>query len=270
MELQAQSGGGARIIILFLILLHGLVEGQQTPESATRQTPPPVMNPYLYYGPHGYQTWPHSRCQEVPTVNVTLSDLSGAWNLIQVVSSHPGKPFNRAPYLCPESRIQIDTSGGRKMNISQISHEWPLFFLDVMEWTQSPAKSGLFWHEENIFSLWTLKVMEFDPLDKLVIFYCIDYSLWPGWNHRGVSIFSRGTTLASPVKRKLSREAHEEMRMDYNRFVNTTSCDPDEYFKSKNLIQRWHPHKRLNPEAYTAPITPYMSRKHRRNLKALD
>ena len=26
----------------------------------------------MLYGPHGYRTFPHSRCQEVPTVDVDL------------------------------------------------------------------------------------------------------------------------------------------------------------------------------------------------------
>ena len=32
----------------------------------------------------------------------------------------------------------------------QISFEWPLVFKDVTEWKQSPKKSGVFFHEENI------------------------------------------------------------------------------------------------------------------------
>ena len=25
----------------------------------------------------------------------------------------------------------------------------------------------------------------------MVVFLCIDYTLWPGWNHRGVYLYSR-------------------------------------------------------------------------------
>ena len=37
-----------------------------------------------------------------------------------------------------------------KFNISQISFEWPLVYKDVVEWQQSPKKSGVFFHEQNI------------------------------------------------------------------------------------------------------------------------
>ena len=77
------------------------------------------------------------------------------------------------------------------MNVSQISYEWPVTFLDVAEWVQHPKKTGVFFHEENIFSLWTMKVMEFDASKHMVVFLCIDYTIWPGWNHRGVYLLSR-------------------------------------------------------------------------------
>jgi len=50
--------------------------------------------------------------------------------------------------------------------------------------------------------------------------------------------------------------------------VNTTSCQPDDYLPFAR--ERWHPHKALNPLLITAPISPYMSRNHRRNLDPLD
>lgn len=77
------------------------------------------------------------------------------------------------------------------MNVSQISYEWPATFLDVVEWVQHPKKTGVFFHEENVFSLWTMKVMEFDSKKHMAIFLCIDYTIWPGWNHRGVYLLSR-------------------------------------------------------------------------------
>ena len=39
------------------------------------------------------------------------------------------------------------------------------------------------------------KVMEFDAQNHMIIFLCIDYTIWPGWNHRGVYILSRQTEL---------------------------------------------------------------------------
>jgi hypothetical protein len=33
--------------------------------------------------------------------------------------------------------------------------------------------------------------MELDAKNHMVIFLCIDYTIWPGWNHRGVYILSR-------------------------------------------------------------------------------
>ncbi len=29
-------------------------------------------------------------------------------------------------------------------------------------------------------SLWTMKVMEADPDNHMLIFFCIDYTVWPG------------------------------------------------------------------------------------------
>jgi len=77
------------------------------------------------------------------------------------------------------------------LNASQISYEWPALFLDTVEWVQHPQKPGVFFHEENVFSLWTMKVMEFDESKHMVVFLCIDYTIWPGWNHRGVYLYSR-------------------------------------------------------------------------------
>jgi hypothetical protein len=39
-----------------------------------------------------------------------------------------------------------------------MSYEWPALFLDTVEWIQHRNKTGVFFHEENIFSLWTMKV----------------------------------------------------------------------------------------------------------------
>ena len=91
-------------------------EGQEAP------------SPYILYGPHGYQTYPHSRleeslhnchelwltvlyctelyctvrfctalyrCQEVPTVDVEINELQGDWWLQEYVNSHDGKPIGR-------------------------------------------------------------------------------------------------------------------------------------------------------------------------------
>merc|ERR1711944_8510 len=86
----------------------------------------------------------------------------------------------------------------------------------------------------------------------------------------GVYILSRSEKLEKPVKRKLSTRAHRRMRMDYHRTVNTTSCNPDDFQNMEGIQERWHPHRKINRKSYRAPIHPYMSRKHRRNLKVLD
>ena len=36
-------------------------------------------SPYVLYGPHGYATYQHSRCQEVPMAEVQISDIKGEW-----------------------------------------------------------------------------------------------------------------------------------------------------------------------------------------------
>jgi len=231
---------------------------------------PQAISPYILYGPHGYRTFSHSRCQEVPTAEVSLDEMEGDWYLIEYVNSHDGKPTGaHTPYLCPESRITFDPEVGEKsMNVSQLSYEWPALFLDTVQWVQHANKTGVFFHEENIFSLWTMKIMEFDARNHMVIFLCIDYTIWPGWNHRGVYVLSRHTKLQEKVKRVLSDRAHRRMRMNFDRRVNTTSCDPDEWLPSARI--RWHPHRKINRELTRAPIHPHMSYKHRRNLNSLD
>lgn len=236
----------------------------EIPESST--TP----DPYIIYGPHGYSTFPHSRCQEVPTVSAPLEEMEGDWFLIEYVNSHDGKPTGaHTPYICPEARMSINTDESlQSMNISQLSYEWPVIFLDKVEWIKHPSKQGVFFHEENMFSLWTMKIMDFDSRNHMVIFLCIDYTIWPGWNHRGVYILSRKPELKSKIKRKLSDRAHRRMRMNFDRKVNTTSCDPDDFLALSR--ERFHPHKAVNPALYRAPVHPYISRKHRRNLNNLD
>ena len=62
----------------------GLKEGDEAP------------SPYILFGPHGYQTFPHSRCQEVPTVSVDMSELQGDWWLQEYINSHDGKPIGQS------------------------------------------------------------------------------------------------------------------------------------------------------------------------------
>jgi len=230
----------------------------------------PQLDPYILYGPHGYSTFTHSRCQEVPTVSASLEEMEGNWYLIEYVNSHDGKPTGaHTPYICPESRITINPDISlQSMNISQLSYEWPVIFLDKVEWIKHRSKPGVFFHEENIFSLWTMKIMDFDSRNHMVIFLCIDYTVWPGWNHRGVYILSRKPELKTKIKRKLSDRAHRRMRMNFDRKVNTTSCDPNEFLALSR--ERYHPHKKVNTALYRAPVHPYISRNHRRNLKNLD
>ena len=176
-------------------------------------------NPYILYGPHGYKTYPHSRCQEVPMESdVRMSEIEGDWHLVEYIASFDGKPVPpHTPYLCPESKMVFTPGNGNAMNVSQVAFEWPKVFKDVTEWRQHPEKPAVFFHEENIFALWTMKLMEVDPDDHMLFFFCIDYTIWPGWNHRGVFLLSRQPELKTKVRRKLSPEAHRRMRMDYRR-----------------------------------------------------
>ena len=138
----------------------------------------------------------------MPTANVTLGEIEGDWFLQEYVNSHDGKPTGaHQPYLCPESRMSFVTNvTANSMNVSQISYEWPVTFMDVVEWVQHPKKSGVFFHEENVFSLWTMKVMEFKAQKHMVIFLCIDYTIWPGWNHRGVYLLSKEQVFKVGIK----------------------------------------------------------------------
>ena len=79
-------------------------------------------SPFLIYGPHGYRTFPHSRCQGVPTAEgVNVADIEGDWSLVEYHTSFGGKPFPpHSPYLCPESRVVITPDGAAKMNVSQV------------------------------------------------------------------------------------------------------------------------------------------------------
>ena len=160
----------------------------------------------------------------------------------------------------------------------------------------------------------------------MIVFLCIDYTIWPGWNHRGVYLYSREQEFKvekkkiyfwfvsdecnlyfpfslifshlwlypkwfhcqDKIPRKLSDKAHRRMKMVFDRRVNTTICDPEEWLPWAR--PRWHPHKAINPalirwlalgteqtqdnpslnECFRAPVHPYISRDHRRNLKVLD
>ena len=65
----------------------------------------------------------------------------------------------------------------------------------------------------------------------------------------GVQGEAVSTDLASVVAqdkipRKLSDRAHRRMKMIFDRRVNTTSCDPDDWLQYAR--PRWHPHKHIN------------------------
>jgi hypothetical protein len=45
-----------------------------------------------------------------------------------------------------------------------------------------------------------VEVMELDAKNHMVIFLCIDYTIWPGWNHRGVYILSRKPELQASLR----------------------------------------------------------------------
>ena len=41
-------------------------------KDAAKQQP---ADPFILYGPHGYNTFVHARCQEVPTANISLEEV---------------------------------------------------------------------------------------------------------------------------------------------------------------------------------------------------
>ena len=161
-------------------------------------------------------------------------------------------------------------------------------YIDTVEWVQHPEKTGVFFHEENIFSLWTMKIMDFSAQwvihqyliitsfnsnlltrKHMVVFLCIDYTIWPGWNHRGVYLYSREPEfkvkivinwlfikdlfdVQDKIPRKLSDKAHRRMKMVYDRRVNTTICNPDDWLPYAR--PRWHPHKQINQNLIRYPI----------------
>merc|ERR1712126_497088 len=168
-------------------------------------------SPYILYGPHGYHTYPHSRCQEVPTAETTMSEISGTWYLQEYVNSHDGKPIGaNTPYLCPEARMEFEPArGGKSMNVSQISYEWPVTYLDIVEWEVHPNKSSVFFHEEGVFSLWTMKVMEVNPTAHMVIFlYRLYYMAWMEPQGCVCTLQRQGTT--GENKKKIIRQGSQK------------------------------------------------------------
>ncbi|TRY80908.1 hypothetical protein TCAL_16791 [Tigriopus californicus] len=145
--------------------------------------------------------------------------LNGNWSLVEYIASFDGKPIPpHNPYLCPESRMVWSPNANMDgMNVSQVSIEWPRIYQDVVQWTQHHNKSGVFFHEENVFSLWTMKIMEVVPDSHMLVFFCIDYTIWPGWNHRGFYILKRDPLSNQRVRRRLSKAAHRRMRIQYHR-----------------------------------------------------
>ena len=37
----------------------------------------------------------------------------------------------------------------------------------------------------------------------MIVFLCIDYTIWPGWNHRGVYLYSREQEFKVEKKQKI-------------------------------------------------------------------
>lgn len=62
----------------------------------------------------------------------------------------------------------------------------------------------------------------------------IPYTIYPKWFH-----------CQDKIPRKLSDKAHRRMKMVFDRRVNTTICDPEEWLPWAR--PRWHPHKAINP-----------------------
>ena len=108
-------------------ILHRLEEGEDfrtQPNDEWPQQGEEAPSPYILYGPHGYQTYPHSRCQEVPTVDVDINEIQGDWFLQEYVNSHDGKPIGpNQPYLCPESRMSITPNMSGKEGNHQANYK---------------------------------------------------------------------------------------------------------------------------------------------------
>ena len=68
-------------------------------------------------------------------------------------------PSVKMKVKCSQLFFQLRANFWQKTNLTQISYEWPATFLDVVEWKQHEKKSGVFFHEEGVFSLWTMKVV---------------------------------------------------------------------------------------------------------------
>ena len=68
--------------IVFLISQGAIISGQTPDGAAVNNQQQNEVDPFIYYGPHGYNTWVHSRCQEVPTVNVSLAEVLGTRGLL--------------------------------------------------------------------------------------------------------------------------------------------------------------------------------------------
>ena len=101
------------------------------------------VDPYKLYGTHGYRTYSHARCQEVPMVDVNLQDVSyifvnwirwlpnnfkwffkitGDWILHEYIASADGKPYPpHHPFLCPESMMKFSEVKDGKFNVSQVN-----------------------------------------------------------------------------------------------------------------------------------------------------
>ena len=61
------------LFTLYFFCLTASCRGQQAErEDAAKQQP---ADPFILYGPHGYNTFVHARCQEVPTANVSLEEV---------------------------------------------------------------------------------------------------------------------------------------------------------------------------------------------------
>ena len=154
----------------------------------------------------------------------------------------------------------------------------PLYRLHNLAWMESPRGLSLFqrtrvqgWMKIKIISKSFLYATR-SPF-SLVHFHNYGHFKW--------------FLCQDKIPRKLSDKAHRRMKMVFDRRVNTTICDPEEWLPWAR--PRWHPHKAINPalirwhapapspghhpwhdECFRAPVHPYISRSHRRNLKVLD
>ena len=77
-------GSGILLLITFAICQRVKVFFYRS-EWPSEAKGPREIDPYILYGPHGYRTFSHARCQEVPTVDVNLEEVNLPHKLVIII-----------------------------------------------------------------------------------------------------------------------------------------------------------------------------------------